>query len=247
MKAYYLCVVPNSYFQFKQFIIHQQQAAMKVCTDACLFGAWGASKIQGYKFYQDTRVLDIGTGTGLLALMLAQQFTGTLDAIDIDADAAQQATENANASPWNNRIHVHHMPLSDLDKTGYHFIISNPPFYEQDLRSSDKQRNLALHDTGLTIEELWKYVSKVIHPDGVFAVLLPYHRFEDCLRHAEKNGFSLYEKVEVHQTEKHTPFRVMLLFGRKQTEPLCHSIIIKKEGNYSVEFVDLLKDYYLHL
>lgn len=220
---------------------------MKVCTDVCLFGAWGAKKIQENKFDQETRVLDIGTGTGLLALMLAQQFEGNIDAIDIDADAAQQAKENVSTSPWSNRIQVYHMPLRDLDKTGYQLIISNPPFYEQDLRSPDKQRNLALHDTGLTIEELWKYVSKAIHPDGLFAVLLPYHRFGDCMRHAGKNSFSLYEKAEVHQTEKHAPFRVMLLFGRKQTEPLCHSIIIKKEGNYSAEFVDLLKDYYLYL
>lgn len=219
---------------------------MKVCTDACLFGAWGAKKIQENKL-QSTRILDIGTGTGLLALMLAQQFSGNIDAIDIDADAAQQATENVNTSPWSNSIHVLHMPLNDLDKTGYHFIISNPPFYEQDLRSPDKQRNLALHDTGLTIEELWKYVNKGIHPDGLFAVLLPYHRFEDCLQHAHNCDFSLHEKVLVHQTEKHDPFRVMLLFGRETTEMVSHSIIIKKEGNYSTEFVDLLKDYYLYL
>ncbi|HCL06404.1 MAG TPA: methyltransferase [Chitinophagaceae bacterium] len=246
MKAYYLCGVSNTYFQFKQFTVHQQQAAMKVCTDACLFGAWGAKKIQETNF-EDTRLLDIGTGTGLLALMLAQQFEGTIDAIEIDADATQQATENVNASPWSNSIHVYHMPLSDLDKTGYHFIISNPPFYEQDLRSPLQQRNLALHDTGLTLESLWENVNRCMHPDGLFAVLLPYHRFEDCLQHAGKNGFSLHEKVSVHQTEKHGPFRVMLLFGRKKTEAVSRSVIIKKEGNYSAEFVDLLKDYYLYL
>lgn len=220
---------------------------MKVCTDACLFGAWVAKKIQETQFDQDTSLLDIGTGTGLLALMLAQQCNGSIDAIDIDADAAQQARENVSTSPWSNRIQVQHIPLSDLGKTGYHFIISNPPFYEQDLRSTDKQRNLALHDTGLTIKELWSYISKSIHLDGLFAVLLPYHRFDDCLQHADNNGFSLHEKVLVHQTEKHAPFRVMLLFGREKIEQVNHSIIIKKEGNYSAEFVDLLKDYYLYL
>jgi tRNA1Val (adenine37-N6)-methyltransferase len=238
--------VPNSYFQFKQFTIHQQQAAMKVCTDACLFGAWGAKKIQENKF-QGSRLLDIGTGTGLLALMLAQQFNGCIDAIDIDAAAAQQAAENVSASPWSNSIQVHHMPLSDLDKTGYHFIISNPPFYEQDLRSTDKQRNLALHDTGLTIEELWKHVNKAIHPDGLFAVLLPYHRFEDCLQHAGKNSFSLHEKVEVHQTENHAPFRVMLLFGKEKKLSVQKSMVIKQEGTYSPAFTALLQDYYLYL
>lgn len=239
--------MPNDYFQFKQFVVHQQKAAMKVCTDACLFGAWGAKKIQENKFDQDTSILDIGTGTGLLALMLAQQFTGTIDAIDIDADAAQQATENVSTSPWNNRIHVYHTPLNDLDKTGYHFIISNPPFYELDLRSPDKQRNLALHDTGLTIAELWKYVSKAIHLDGLFAVLLPYHRFEDCLQHAGKNGFSLHEKVLVHQTEKHAPFRVMLLFGKEKKLAVQKNMVIKQDGAYSPAFTALLQDYYLYL
>jgi len=247
VKASYLCHVPNSYFQFKQFTIQQQKTAMKVCTDACLFGAWVADKMRENSFTQETSALDIGTGTGLLALMLAQKYKGSIDAIEIDADAAKEATENMSASPWNNRIQVHHIPLSDWDKSGYHVIISNPPFFEQDLKSPLEKRNLALHDTGLTLESLWENVSRCIHPDGLFAVLLPFHRLVDCLQCATNSGFFLHEKVEVHQTEKHAPFRVMLLFGRKKTDPMISSIMIKKEGNYSVEFVHLLKDYYLYL
>ncbi|MFZ6025676.1 MAG: tRNA1(Val) (adenine(37)-N6)-methyltransferase [Bacteroidota bacterium] len=239
--------MPNSYFQFKQFIIHQQKAAMKVCTDACLFGAWVVSKMQENKFNQNTRALDIGTGTGLLALMLAQQFQGSIDAIEIDDNAFIQAMENSKASPWSNRVFVHHTPLSDWTETGYDLIISNPPFFEQDLQSPDQQRNLALHDTGLSLADLWEEVQRRLHQDGQFAVLLPYHRLYDCLQHAKKHHFFLNEQVLVHQTEKHAPFRVMLLFGREQTETLCNSIIIKKEGYYSVEFVTLLKDYYLYL
>lgn len=219
---------------------------MKVSTDACLFGAWVANKMQENKF-QGTKVLDIGTGSGLLALMLAQQFSGHIDAIEIDMDAVQQATENTEASQWSKRIFVHHIPLSEWKQTAYDLIISNPPFYEQDLRSPNQQKNLALHDTGLTLENLWVSVSKSIHPDGLFAVLLPYHRLDDCMQHATRNSFFLYEKVLVHQTEKHAPFRVMLLFGKQAAQPVTSSIIIKKEGNYSVQFIELLKEYYLYL
>lgn len=219
---------------------------MKVCTDACLFGAWVANKVQENKF-QGKSALDIGTGTGLLALMLAQQFPGLIDAVEIDVHAVQQATENVQASPWHKRIFVHHSPVSDWEKTGYDLIISNPPFYEQNLRSPQQQRNLALHDTGLTLESLWSSVSKSIHPDGLFAVLLPYHRLDDCLQYATGNVFFLHEKVLVQQTEKHGPFRVMLLFGRQEAQLVTSSIIIKKEGSYSAELVDLLKDYYLYL
>lgn len=219
---------------------------MKVCTDACLFGAWVAKKVRENKF-QGTSVLDIGTGTGLLALMLAQQFPGSIDAIDVDACAVEQARKNVALSHWSKKISVYHSAVNDWENTPYDLIISNPPFYEQDLRSPDQQRNLALHDTGLTLEQLWKNVVRCAKPDSFFAVLLPYHRLDDCLQYGINNGFFLHEKVLVHQTEKHGPFRVMFLFGRKKMEPVSHSILIKKEGTYSAGFVDLLKDYYLYL
>lgn len=239
--------MPNDYFQFKQFRIQQQKAAMKVCTDACLFGAWVTSKTQENKYDKDSRALDIGTGTGLLALMLAQQFEGHIDAIDIDADAATQATENAEASNWRNRISVHHAAINTWPQTHYNLLLSNPPFFEQDLRSQDQQRNLALHDTGLTLETLWEHVIRCIHPDGLFAVLLPYHRLADCLAMAAKNDFSLHEQVSVHQTDKHGPFRVMLLFGREKKVPVEGTMLIKNESVYTPAFTALLQDYYLYL
>jgi tRNA1Val (adenine37-N6)-methyltransferase len=239
--------MPNDYFQFKQFRIEQQKAAMKVCTDACLFGAWVASKVQANKYDKDSKALDIGTGTGLLALMLAQQFQGHIDAIDIDSEATTQATVNVAASNWRNRISVQHAAINTWPQTHYNLILSNPPFFEQDLKSPDQQRNLALHDTGLTLEILWKQVVRCIHPDGVFAVLLPYHRLTDCLALAAKNNFSLYEQVLVHQTEKHGPFRVMLLFGRETKVPVEGNMVIKQGDAYSKAFTDLLQDYYLYL
>ncbi len=220
---------------------------MKVCTDACLFGAWVAGKAQENKYDKNSRALDIGTGTGLLALMLAQQFEGHIDAIDIDSDAATQANENVQASDWRDRISVHHEAIDTWQQTHYHLILSNPPFFEQDLKSQDEQRNLALHDTGLTLEILWEQVIRCLHPDGLFAVLLPYHRLADCLALAASKDFSLHEQVLVHQTEKHGPFRVMLLFGREKKLPVQESLVIKQEGAYSAAFTALLQDYYLYL
>lgn len=237
----------NDYFQFKQFIVHQQKAAMKVCTDACLFGAWVGKMVSVNNFTIDAKALDIGTGTGLLSLMLAQQFPGTIDAIDIDNGAATQAVENIAGSKWNNRISVQQSSLEDWENKHYNLIICNPPFYEQDLKSPDIQRNLALHDSGLTLETLWENITRCLLPDGLFAVLLPYHRLNECLQFAGNHGFYLYEKIEVKQTEKHAPFRVMLLFGREKKVTVHESMLIKKEAAYSSEFIALLKDYYLYL
>ena len=220
---------------------------MKVCTDACLFGAWVAQIARQSITDPAAKALDIGTGTGLLALMLVQQFAGSVDAIDIDAAAVQQATENTAVSPWKEKINVHHQSVAQWEPTGYDLIISNPPFYEQDLKSPHPQKNLAHHDTGLTLGELWKKVRNCIRADGVFALLLPYRRLEACLQHASDNGFFLCEKILVHQTEKHAPFRVMLLFGLTETVTQSSSIIIKQEAKYTDAFTALLKDYYLAL
>lgn len=237
----------NDYFQFKQFIVHQQKAAMKVCTDACLFGAWVGKMISVNNFTIDAKALDIGTGTGLLSLMLAQQFPGTIDAIDIDNGAATQAAENVAGSKWNDRISVHESSLEDWDNNQYNLIICNPPFYEQDLKSPDIQRNLALHDSGLTLGTLWENIMRCLLPEGLFAVLLPYHRLTECLQFAGTHGFYLHKMVTVKQTEKHSPFRVMLLFGRENKVTVQESMLIKKEAAYSSEFIALLKDYYLYL
>jgi tRNA1Val (adenine37-N6)-methyltransferase len=240
--------MPNSYFQFKQFTIHQDQCAMKVCTDACLFGAWVGRKVGGLQMTVDRRTeraLDIGTGTGLLALMLAQQFEGIIDAIDIQSDAALQATANTNDSPWSERIHVHHTDLTNWQASSYDFILSNPPFYEKDLKSPDSERNLALHDTGLTLTSLFENVARLLKPNGKFALLLPAHRLTEAIDLSKEYGWMASEIVQVCQTENHSPFRVMFWFEKSITVSEEKMIQIKENGVYSEAFVDLLRDYYL--
>lgn len=243
--------MPNNYFQFKQFTIHQDRCAMKVCTDACLFGGWIGGRVDSWEMTDDRReerrVLDIGAGTGLLSLMLAQKVNAFIDAIEINADAALQAAENFNASPWSERLAIHHQPIQEWAETNYDLIISNPPFFEQDLKSPNTERNLALHDTGLTLEILWLQVVKCLHSAGQFAILLPAHRLADCISLATKHEFYLWEEVQVHQTEKHSPFRVMLWFGRNEIETKRSSMVIKENGVYTDRFCELLKDYYLRL
>ncbi|MBL0884639.1 MAG: methyltransferase, partial [Chitinophagaceae bacterium] len=185
--------------------------------------------------------------TGLLALMLAQKFDGAIDAIDIQQDAAQQATTNVADTAWSERIHVHHTDLSHWQAPSYDLILSNPPFYEKDLKSSDTQRNLALHDSGLTLVTLFENVARLLKPNGRFALLLPANRRIEAIDLAKQYGWIAAEMVEVCQTEKHTPFRVMFWLEKGIARSEEKRIRIKEDGAYTEAFRDLLKDYYLAL
>jgi tRNA1Val (adenine37-N6)-methyltransferase len=245
--------MPNSFFRFKQFTIHQNHCAMKVCTDACLFGAWISEKVKS-KPTEVKNVLDIGTGTGLLALMYAQKNpSAIIDAVEIDEAAAQQAKENFEASLWKERLHVYSTPIqhfnpSTIQPTKYDLIISNPPFFENDLKSSNAKRNIALHSAELSLEKLLNAITKYLKEDGYFAVLLPYYRTKEFIELAARQSFYLTEKILVKQTPKHNYFRGILLFSKKSTEAKESEIIIQNErGKYTNDFVELLKDYYLYL
>ncbi len=235
----------NSYFKFKKFTINQDKCAMKVCTDACLFGAYVADvKPSGKNF------LDIGTGTGLLPLMLAQkQETAEIDAVEIDAAAAEQAKDNVESTVWADRITVVNKDILNFNSGKlYDCIISNPPFYEGDLQSADNAKNVSKHDTSLNLSQIIKFVDRNLTADGSFAVLLPYARVEYFIEEAKKSGFNISRTVLVKQTIKHKFFRGILFFGRQQTAPINSEIIIRDaEHNYTAAFTALLKDYYLFL
>lgn len=241
--------MPNNYFQFKQFTVQQEHCAMKVCTDACLFGAWVAEKVKSENSKVKS-VLDIGTGTGLLSLMLAQKTQASIDAVEIDKAAATQAQQNFDASPWKERILVHNNSIQELHQIAnqpYDLIISNPPFFENNLKSDDSKRNLALHSSELSLEELLNAITIHLNRDGLFAVLLPFHRTSYFEKMAGAK-YCLHEKVLVKQTAKHNYFRSMLLFGTTQVEAIEKEIIIREEGQqYGNAFIKLLKDYYLYL
>jgi tRNA1Val (adenine37-N6)-methyltransferase len=222
---------------------------MKVCTDACLFGAWISEEVKS-KNSKVKSVLDIGTGTGLLSLMFAQKNIQTIiDAVEIDEAAAQQARENFEASPWKERLQIYSTSIKlFISEKKYDLIISNPPFFENDLKSNNAKRNLALHSDELSLEELLVAITKFLKEDGSFAVLLPYHRTEQFINLATHCSFHLIEKVLIKQTPKHHYFRSILLFSKESTHTKESEIIIQNdEGKYTEEFVQLLKDYYLYL
>ncbi|MDQ2752894.1 MAG: methyltransferase, partial [Bacteroidota bacterium] len=168
--------MPNTYFQFKQFIVHQEKSAMKVCTDSCLFGAWAANHLCNTN-KNVNRILDVGAGTGLLSLMLAQQCDAIIDAVETDGSSANEANENFLQSSWQERLHCYEKRIQDFyAKETYDFIICNPPFYEKDLLGKNKPNNVAHHNAGLILRELITAVKRLLNEEGSFAILLPYHR-----------------------------------------------------------------------
>jgi len=239
----------NNWFQFKQFRIQQDACAMKVTTDACLFGAWLSNLIPTSSTH--THVLDIGTGTGLLSLMLAQQHAQMLiDAIEIDAAAAAQASTNANASAFARQIKVHPVNFFDFEPNRqYDLVLSNPPFHQQQLQSNKSAKNIAHHDNGMTIEHLLPKAISVMKPNGWLALLLPYYRQEAMLELASANQLSTLEICIVKQSNHHPFFRSMFLFCKKAGVLTRHSAmnICDESPNYSSSFKNLLQPYYLNL
>lgn len=236
----------NSYFQFKQFTVQQEQCAMKVCTDACLFGAWAADLLQQKKV---NTILDIGTGTGLLSLMVAQKISAAIDAVELDESAFLQAKENFSISHWAERLTAINSDITVFNTAKkYDCIISNPPFFADDLRSPQQNKNAAKHDTTLTLPVLLRQVKHLLNDDGYFIVLLPYNRVEYFINECAVQQLFCSEKVLVKQTTKHNYFRGMLLFSANKIEAVTKEITIKDDsGKYTPEFTMLLKDYYLNL
>ncbi len=219
---------------------------MKVCTDSCLFGAWIADKTE-QKIICPKNILDIGSGTGLLSLMIAQKTNAQIDAVEIDESSYQQAIENFRESSWSQQLQAFHADIKNWNSNlKYDLIISNPPFYENDLKANEKIKNIAKHNDGLTFVELLLAIKNNLAPDGNFAILLPYHRVEYFKNLAVENDFYLKEELLVKQTSRHSHFRGILFFSSKPNTLISNELIIKDgAGNYTEKFKFLLKDYYL--
>ncbi len=232
----------NSFFHFKQFTVHQNNSVMKVCTDSCILGAWTALRTDTAK-----RILDIGTGTGLLSLMLAQGSEAKIYGIESDPCAAGQARENILQSPWADRIDIMEADVRNhRPEILYDFIICNPPFYSADLQSPDKRKNQAKHEESLTLEELMNVISSCLSPDGRFSILLPFQRKDYFLALAKRSGFFRKEDLILRQTPMHSPFRYISLFGfAEEPESVSHELVIKENsGKYSEQMHQLMIGYY---
>jgi tRNA1Val (adenine37-N6)-methyltransferase len=225
---------------------------MKVTTDACLFGAWVANEVKSEKV-KVKNVLDIGTGTGLLSLMYAQKSANIfIDAIEIEKETYEQAKENITASPFADSINLIHGDTKTFSFTKkYDLIISNPPFYEKELRSVDQKKNIALHNSGLSLEELLSVIKSNLSVGGIFYLLLPYKRNEEIKKVLFEKDLSILKIIFVKQSTNHDYFRIILtgkLKDENEIETIIDEISIWDDRQqYTEEFKELLKDYYLYL
>lgn len=237
--------MPNTSFAFKQFIIKQDKCAMKVGTDAVLLGAWVMPN--GSKY-----VLDIGTGTGVITLMLAQKTEAHIDAIDIDEDAVIQAKQNALGSNFKDQITVTQISLQEYAKNcnrKYNLIVTNPPYFEQSLKSSDEQRSHARHADVLPFEELLDGVLKLLDEKGKFCLILPTLEAEKFRALAEKRGLHLSKLLRVKsRIDKDTDKRHLMQFEVKPTEFSEKTIAIElsERHQYTEDYKELTKDYYVN-
>jgi tRNA1Val (adenine37-N6)-methyltransferase len=218
---------------------------MKVCTDACIFGAWFAQKDLPVQ-----HILDIGSGTGLLMLMLAQKQKAIIHGIEIDDDCFEQLKQNIEESKWSERLKLHTGDIRNFNPgMQFDFIICNPPFHENNLQANSEASNAARHSSHLTFEELINSIDLHLSHNGSFAVLLPYYRMEYFHQLADATGFYLSEKLLVKQSPNHEYFRAILLFARNKTDNILENKLTIQDDNrqYTSSFISLLNQYYLYL
>ena len=237
----------GSQFIFKKFIINQDRCAMKVGTDAVLLGAWA-------KTYGVRHALDIGTGTGVIALMLAQKCGGEIDAIDIDEVSFLQAKENAAGSEWSDRVHVHHISLQDFAKMHeekYELIVSNPPYFNDSLPPSEESRTKARHTIHLPFSDLVDGAAKLLAKDGKFCVILPPREGEQFRNIAAAKGLHLTRLTHVRTTPGKGEKRLLMQFAFTAKPHVSESTLTIEKDNlnaqhYTDEYRELTKDYYLY-
>lgn len=235
----------NSFFRFKQFIVNQDKCAMKVCTDACVLGAWA-------DVYGAEKILDIGTGTGLLALMVAQRnVNAEIDAVELDQDAFSQAVENVKISPFPKKINVINSSIQDFTPAfQYDCIITNPPFFQSDLLSPKAKKNQAHHATSLSFDELLFALNRLVSVDGRFNILLPVDEAIIFSLKALDSGWFMTRKLVLYHDRNKKAFRQLMTFKRKhlaENQTFDENIYIYENDSktYDFRFKELMKDFYM--
>lgn len=237
-------IMSNSYFSFKQFTIWHDKCAMKVGTDGVLLGAW--AHVNNCRY-----ILDIGTGSGLIALMVAQRSQAQIDAIDIDKSACEQTESNAGMSPFRERIRVWHLPLDRFVPPGnrmYDLILSNPPYFTSSLKGSDTQRNLARHDESLTLEKLLQKSTTLLQPTGRIALILPFDKKAETESLAKQLKLHITRSTLVCPLPDAPPKRWLAeLSAIPETLQESRLVIETSRHQYTEEYRALTKDFYLKM
>ncbi|MCD6064545.1 MAG: methyltransferase small [Flavipsychrobacter sp.] len=233
----------NNYFQFKQFLIRQDKTAMRVSTDACIQGAWTPIG-SGVK-----QVLDIGTGTGLLSLMLAQRNADILiDAIELDAHAAGEALDNVAASPFSERINVTEDDVRDLVlNKQYDLIVCNPPFFRDSLLGPQANRNTARHALSFSYADMFETLQKYLSPEGYASILLPPVEHEKWEEMLQVNGWNVFHRLHVRPRSNNEVNRVVGLCSNGGKGNEVEELVIYEDKNYTPQFSALLQPFYLKL
>jgi len=236
-------------FKFKEFTIHQNKTAMKVGTDGVLLGSWCS-----VDDYLDT-ILDVGSGTGVISLMLAQRSDAmTIDAVEIDEDAYEQTVENFEQSDWGDRLYCYNATFQEFadqiatEEETYNLIISNPPFYTDEFETNDIARNKARFTSSLSFEELVSGVVKILSSDGKFAVIIPFKEEENFINLAKTKRLLLNRVCHVQGNTTSEIKRSMMEFSFQLSEIKKEHLIIEIERHqYTKEYLSLTKDFYLKM
>ena len=230
-------------FKFKQFSIVQDKCAMKVGTDGILLGAWTKAK-------NPQNILDIGTGTGLIAMMMAQRFKNAkIKAIEIDLNASQQANENFQNSPWTNRLSIENITLQKFQHSFlFDLIVSNPPYFENNLKANNKQRTQARHTDTLSFTTLIEDSAKLLNKNGSLAIIVPSASKDKVEAIANKYHLHLNHLCWVKGNEKTAVKRALLQFNFEEKTLEESTLVIEKERHiYTKEYTQLCKEFYLKM
>ncbi|MDE7134859.1 MAG: methyltransferase [Rikenellaceae bacterium] len=233
----------NKYFRFKQFTVRQEHCAMKVGTDGVLLGSWATVTAAA------TRILDIGTGTGLIALMAAQRAPVALvDAIEIEEEASSQAGENFESSPWSDRLSVYNMAIQDFrPEFKYDVILSNPPYFSRSLKSESLKKCLARHNESLPPSDLAACVGRLLDDNGSFAAILPYEEANVFIAEAVEYGLYLTRRTDIRGRRAKPVKRVLMEFAKHPAWRLVSSQmhLENEDGSRSGAYAELTREFYL--
>lgn len=243
----------NHTFKFKQFAVNQDQCAMKIGTDGVLLGAWATIEKQPFA------ILDIGSGTGILSLMLAQRSTAeVIDALEIDAMAYEQCVDNFEASPWGDRLFCYHADLAEFTEEiddQYDLIVCNPPFYSEDYKTENTQRDLARFQEAMPFEHLIESVSKLLMKDGIFCTIIPFKEEDHFIALASAQNLKVVKRTRVRGTTNSEIKRSLLEMSfcepayskDKNVINTTELIIETTRHNYTEDYINLTKAFYLKM
>lgn len=233
--------MPNTWFRFKQFIVYQDKCAMKVGTDGVLLGAWTRPN-------HAKRIADLGSGTGLLSLMLAQKCNAEIDAFEKDPAAAEQCRKNLECSPWSDKLSLICGDIFSLTIEGnYDWVICNPPFHTEKIISPKLERALAR--TAETDIETWFSLAwKICNEQGKASFILPSNRETEYINSIKLSGWYIEKLCRIIPNEGKSPVRIMVQLCKMPTETEISELIIegKLRGEYTEQYINLCRDYYLH-